>query len=133
MRGDIAVTCESKRLAFQLRSRKKHGMTTDTFKVVIEPDDYRCYAYCPALVERGGSTWGATPEEALANLETVVKMLVASLAEHGEPIVGTAPSGSVESCRPRDCQGGHARRISPQSPVRFASFVPTPRTAVVST
>ena len=55
-------------------------MTTYTFKVVIEPDDNRRYAYCPALVERGGSTWGATPEEALANLETVVKMVVASLA-----------------------------------------------------
>ena len=71
-------------------------MTTYTFKVVIEPDDDRWYAYCPALVERGGSTWGATPEEALANLETVVEMVVASLAEHGEPIVETAPSGSVE-------------------------------------
>jgi predicted RNase H-like HicB family nuclease len=49
-----------------------------------------------ALVERGGATWGMTPEEALANLETVVKMVVASLAEHGEPIAETAPSGSVE-------------------------------------
>jgi predicted RNase H-like HicB family nuclease len=71
-------------------------MTAYTFKVVIEPDDDRWYAYCPALVARGRSTWGATPEEALANLETVVKMVVASLAEHGEPIVETAPSGSVE-------------------------------------
>ena len=71
-------------------------MTTYTFKVVIEPDDDRWYAYCPALVERGGSTWGATPEEALANLETVVKMVVASLAEHDGPIAEAAPSGSVE-------------------------------------
>ena len=71
-------------------------MTTYTFKVVIEPDDDRWYAYCPALVERGGATWGATPKEALANLETVVKMVVASLAEHGEPIAEAAPSGSVE-------------------------------------
>jgi predicted RNase H-like HicB family nuclease len=70
---------------------------TYTFKVVIEPDDDRWYAYCPALVERGGgATWGATPEEALAGLETVVKMVVASLVEHGEPIVEAARSGSVE-------------------------------------
>jgi len=71
-------------------------MTTYTFKVTIEPDDDRWYAFCPALVAQGGATWGATPEEALANLETVVKMVVASLAEHGEPIAETAPSGSVE-------------------------------------
>lgn len=70
-------------------------MTTYTFKVVIEPDDDRWHAYCPALVERGGATWGGTPQEALANLETVVKMVVASLAEHGEPIIEAAPSGSV--------------------------------------
>jgi predicted RNase H-like HicB family nuclease len=69
---------------------------TYTFKVVIEPDDDRWYAYCPALVERGGATWGATPEQALAGLEAVVKMLVASLVEHGEPIVEAARSGSVE-------------------------------------
>jgi predicted RNase H-like HicB family nuclease len=71
-------------------------MTTYTFKVIIEPDDDRGYAYCPALVERGCATWGATSAEALANLETVVKMVVASLAKHGEPIAETAPSGSVE-------------------------------------
>ena len=44
----------------------------------------------------GGCDVGATPEEGFANLETVVKRVVASLAEHGEPIVGAAPSGSVE-------------------------------------
>ena len=37
-------------------------MTTYAFKVVIEPDDDRWHAYCPALVERGGATWGAIPE-----------------------------------------------------------------------
>ncbi len=42
------------------------------------------------------ATRGATPGEALANLEAVVKMVVASLAEHGEPIADAAPSGSVE-------------------------------------
>ena len=71
-------------------------MTTYAFKVVIEPDEDRWHAYCPALVGRGGATWGATPAEALANLETVVKMAVASLA----------------------------RRISPRSSIRVASAVP---------
>jgi predicted RNase H-like HicB family nuclease len=87
-------------IAVQPRNRSLNLLddagSAPTFKVAIEPDDDRWYAYCPALVERGGATWGATPEEALANLETVVKMVVASLAEHGEPIVETAPSGSVE-------------------------------------
>jgi predicted RNase H-like HicB family nuclease len=71
-------------------------MTTYAFKVVIEPDEDRWHAYCSALVDHGGATWGTTPEEALANLETVVRMVVASLAEHGEPIMEAAPSGSVE-------------------------------------
>jgi len=71
-------------------------VTTYTFKFVIETDEDRWHAYCPALVARGGATWGATPKEALANLETVVKMVVASLAEHGEPIAEAAPSRSVE-------------------------------------
>src|SRR6516164_1499982 len=43
-------------------------------------------AYCLALVTRGGATWGGTQAEALANLEAVVKLVVASLAEHGEPV-----------------------------------------------
>ncbi|MBV9829773.1 MAG: type II toxin-antitoxin system HicB family antitoxin [Alphaproteobacteria bacterium] len=71
-------------------------MTTYTFKVVIEPDDDRWHAYCPALAEYGGATWGETREDALANLEAVVKMVVASLVEHGEPIAPAAPKGSVE-------------------------------------
>jgi predicted RNase H-like HicB family nuclease len=71
-------------------------MTTYTFTVVIEPDDDRWHAYCPALVARGGATWGRTRAEALANLEAVVKMVVASLAEHGESVTDAAPIGSVE-------------------------------------
>jgi predicted RNase H-like HicB family nuclease len=62
-------------------------VTTYTFNAIIEPDDDRWHAYCPTLVERGGATWGETREEALANLEEVVKMVVASRVEHGEPIV----------------------------------------------
>lgn len=70
-------------------------MTTYTFIAVVEPDEDRWYAYCPALVRRGGTTWGETREEALANLEQVVKMVVASMVEHGEPIVEGAPKGTA--------------------------------------
>lgn len=66
-------------------------MTTHTFKVVVEPDEGAWYAYCPALVRRGGATWGTTRAEALANLDEVIKMVVASMIEHGEPIPEEPP------------------------------------------
>ena len=71
-------------------------MTTYTFKVIVEPDEDRWHAYCPALVEWGAATWGATREEALANIEDVVKMVVASMVEHGETI---EPADTVEISR----------------------------------
>lgn len=70
-------------------------MKTYTFKVVVEPDEDRWHAYCPALIEKGGATWGYTREEALKNIEEVVKMVVESLLEHGEPIP-EQPSDHVE-------------------------------------
>jgi predicted RNase H-like HicB family nuclease len=63
-----------------------HNMKTYTFKVVIEPDEDRWHAYCPALVEQGAATWGTTRDEALKNIQEVVEMVVESLREHGEPI-----------------------------------------------
>jgi predicted RNase H-like HicB family nuclease len=68
-------------------------MTSYVFKVVVEPDEDRWHAYCPALVDRGAATWGATRQEALANVEGVVKMVVASMMEHGEAI---EPADTVE-------------------------------------
>ena len=56
------------------------------FKVVIEPDEDRWFAYCPALREQGAATWGYTPEEALKNIQEVVQMVVEELVEDGEPI-----------------------------------------------
>jgi predicted RNase H-like HicB family nuclease len=61
-------------------------VTTYTFRVVVEPDEDAWYASCPALVRQGGATWGTTREEALANLDEVIKMVIASMIEHGEPI-----------------------------------------------
>ncbi len=61
-------------------------MTRYTFEVVVEPDEDAWYAYCPALAERGGATWGSSRDEALANLDDVIRLVVASLIEHGESI-----------------------------------------------
>ena len=67
-------------------------MKTYNFKVVIEPDEdfdgnpSGWHAYCPALEQRGASTWGATEAEALKNIDSVVHMVVESMIEHSEPI-----------------------------------------------
>ena len=67
-------------------------MKTYIFKVVVEPDDDRWSAYCPTLLKQGAATWGYTQEEALKNIQEVVKMVLESLIEHGEPV----PEGPPE-------------------------------------
>ena len=52
----------------------------------MEPDEDRWHASCPVLESKGAATWGATREEALKNIDEVIKMVVDSLVEHGEPI-----------------------------------------------
>ncbi len=61
-------------------------MKTYVFKIVLEPDEDRWFAYCPALEEKGGATWGNTSAEALKNIREVIEMTIASLIEHGDPI-----------------------------------------------
>ena len=67
-------------------------MKTYNFKVVVEPDEdfdgnpSGWHVYCPALKERGASTWGETHEEALKNIEEVIHLVVESMVEHGERI-----------------------------------------------
>jgi predicted RNase H-like HicB family nuclease len=76
-------------------------MKTYNFKVVVEPDeDFEgnpagFHAYCPALEDRGASTWGATQAEAVKNIESVVHMVVESMFEHGETIP-ESPRDEVE-------------------------------------
>ncbi len=71
------------------------------FKVVVEQDDDAYFAYCPALESKGAATRGDTREEALANIEEVLRMVVDSLVKHGEPIP-ESPSEDVEvSYEPR--------------------------------
>lgn len=66
-------------------------MKSYVFRVVVEPDDDRWLAYCPALEEKGAVTWGDTREEALRNIQDVVQMVVEALIEDGE-----SPPGKPE-------------------------------------
>jgi predicted RNase H-like HicB family nuclease len=67
-------------------------MKTYNLRVVLERDEdfdgnpSGWHAYCPALERAGASTWGATEVEALKNLNEVVRMVVDSMREHGEPL-----------------------------------------------
>jgi predicted RNase H-like HicB family nuclease len=65
---------------------KGSRMTTYIFKVVVEPDEDKWSAYCPALLKQGAATWGDTEEEALRHIHEVVEMVVQTLLEDGEPI-----------------------------------------------
>lgn len=77
-----------------------------TFRVIVEEDPFEdgtmaYHAYCPALRPHGASTWGYTQEEALRNLQDVVRLVIESLRDHGEPIPA-APEEDVQvSSEPR--------------------------------
>jgi predicted RNase H-like HicB family nuclease len=58
-------------------------MRTYSFKVVVEPDEGGYHAFCPALRHFGAVTQGATQEEALRNINEVVRMIVDELQEDG--------------------------------------------------
>ena len=70
-------------------------MRTYIFNVVVEPDEDRWHAYCPALHEQGVATWGHTCEEALRNIEEVVRLVMESMVEHDERLP-EAVRGEVE-------------------------------------
>jgi predicted RNase H-like HicB family nuclease len=65
-------------------------VTTYTFKVVVEPDEDRWRAYCPALEAQGAATWGCTRDEALTHIREVLEMIVSELVEEGKPIPAAA-------------------------------------------
>ena len=82
-------------------------MKTYNFKVVLEPDEdfdgnpSGWHAYCPALERQGASTWGATEDEALANINEVVRLVVASLLEHRDHIPEEPADQVVVTLEPR--------------------------------
>lgn len=66
-------------------------MKTYSFKIVLEPDEdfdgnLAWFAYCPALERIGGATSGRTPEEALRNINQVVRMIVEGFVADGQPL-----------------------------------------------
>ena len=63
---------------------KQDKMKTFVFKVAIEPDEDKWVAYSPELKDRGGATWSETKEEALKNLQDVVRLVLEDMAECGE-------------------------------------------------
>jgi predicted RNase H-like HicB family nuclease len=65
---------------------KGKDMKTYVFRVVIEPDEERWSAYCPALLKYSAVTWGNTQAEALKHIHEVVQLVVEELMEDGEPI-----------------------------------------------
>ena len=71
-------------------------MKTYVFRVVVEPDEDRWFAYCPVLEEKGGATWGYTREEALRNIREVVEMTIESLIEHVRETVRSYHSIELE-------------------------------------
>jgi predicted RNase H-like HicB family nuclease len=73
-----------------LGDRKEQRVTTYTFKIVVEPDEDRWRAYCPALEAQGAATWGHTEEEALRHIREVLEMIVAELVEEGGPMPASA-------------------------------------------
>ena len=68
------------------------AMKTYNFKVVLEPDEdfdgnpSGWHAYWPALESLGGSTWGATREEAMKHINEVVRMIFQEFIEEGKPV-----------------------------------------------
>ena len=84
-----------------MRMRKKPSVEPSkpafyAFRVVVEPDDDRWFAYCPLLESRGAATWGYTKEEALQNIHEVLQLVLNSMVRHGEPIP-QEPAGEVKA------------------------------------
>ncbi|MBU4332395.1 type II toxin-antitoxin system HicB family antitoxin [Patescibacteria group bacterium] len=70
-----------------LTKNKSVGLTkTYIFRVVVEPDEDRWFACCPALESQGAATWGYTKEEALKNIQEVLEMIAEEMTEDGEEI-----------------------------------------------
>ncbi len=76
-------------------------MKTYIFRVVIEPDEDRWAAYCPALEKHAAATWGYTREEALKNIQEVVQMVLEELVEDREPIPEEPAEEVFVSSEPR--------------------------------
>ncbi len=59
------------------------------------------HAYCPVLERQGASTWGETEDEALKNINELVRMVVESVREHAERIPEEPPDQVEVTVAPR--------------------------------
>lgn len=62
-------------------------MKSYVFRVVLEPDADKWRAYVPELEVKGAATWGHTKEEAMRNIQEVVRMVIEAVREDGEPVL----------------------------------------------
>jgi predicted RNase H-like HicB family nuclease len=76
-------------------TQRSSGVKSYVFRVVVEPDEDRWVASCPALEEHGAATWDHRREEALKNIQDVVQMTVESMLVHGEAV----PDGPARDVR----------------------------------
>jgi predicted RNase H-like HicB family nuclease len=61
-------------------------MRAYAFTVVVERDEDRWHAHCPALAEWAAATWGDTEEQAYQHIQEVVQMIVEGMVEDGVPV-----------------------------------------------
>ncbi|MCK4490984.1 MAG: type II toxin-antitoxin system HicB family antitoxin [Candidatus Altiarchaeales archaeon] len=59
-------------------------MKSYIFKVKVEQDQDKWVAYYPELKDKGGAAWGETREDALRNLEEVIRLVLEDMVECGE-------------------------------------------------
>ena len=76
-------------------------MKTYVFRVVVQPDEDRWAAHCPALEKYAAATWGYSREEALKNIQEVVEMVLHELVEDKEPIPEEPSEEVFVSSEPR--------------------------------
>ena len=65
------------------------GMKTYVFPVTLESDEEGWRAFYAPLEHVGASTWGATREEALHNIQEVLDAIVEEFIEEGKDIATT--------------------------------------------
>jgi predicted RNase H-like HicB family nuclease len=79
---------------------KEATMKTYSFKAIVEPDEDAqgqpaWFAHCPALESLGAAASGRTPDEALSNVNDIVRMIVQEFIEAGKALP-EGPADSVE-------------------------------------
>jgi len=79
------------------QTKRLKTLKTYTYKVVMERDEDVWSVYAPALVGKGGASWGRTREEALTRIQEAVEMALRSLLKHGEPIPLDKPNSKPKS------------------------------------